>query len=113
MPSTRQPEKNLKIVKNLYKMKLRNVAVSCVYCKHLHTSAQEINRLNSIVHKSCVWWGKDNLEGNYIDTTLWKWNERDIIICESCSDCLGGVVRRYLNQHLYEVCYRQVSKKLL
>ena len=113
MPRHKHPEKNIKIVKNVYKMKLRHSAVACTFCGHLHSSADEIKRLNSITYEKNVWWGKDNLEGKYIDTTMWKLDGSDVPVCDYCSESLGGVVRRYLKQQRYEVYYREVSKKLL
>ena len=54
MPRHKHPEKNIKIVKNVYKMKLRHSAVACTFCGHLHSSADEIKRLNSITYEKNV-----------------------------------------------------------
>ena len=86
--STRRSKKNPKIVRNLYMMKLRHVAVTCTFCDHLHSSADEIRCLNTIAYESDFDYQNDDFEGNYIDSTLWK--ERDLIVCGRCSDCLGG-----------------------
>ena len=44
----RRTKKNPKIVKNLYLMKLRHVAVKCSFCNYLYSAQDEINRLNAI-----------------------------------------------------------------
>ena len=52
----RRTKKNPKIVKNLYLMKLRHVAVRCEFCDYLYSAQEEINRLNAIAknHKNCM-----------------------------------------------------------
>ena len=102
----RRTKKNPKITKNLYLMKLRHVAVRCVFCDYLYSGQEEINRLNAIVknHKNCM-------KRRYIDTVLWK--EMDYIACNECSDCLGGSVTRHLTQWHFDVVYKFISKKLL
>ncbi len=102
----RRTKKNPKIVKNLYLMKLRHVAVRCEFCDYLYSAQEEINRLNAIAknHKNCM-------KRRYIDTVLWK--ENNYIVCNECSDCLGGSVTRYMIQWHFDVVYKFISKRLL
>ena len=120
--STQRSKNNPQIVSSLYMMKLRNVAVACGYCKYLHTSTDEIKRLKAITHESdcgCDWTNDPccfrstdpDFESNYIDCVLW--NNAHFIVCQTCADCLGNVVGRSLEGHIFETFYRRTTKKLL
>ena len=102
----RRTKENPKIVKNLYLMKLRHVAVRCSFCDYLYSAQKEINRLNAIVKNR-----KNCMKMRYIDTVLWK--EDNDIVCNRCSDCLGGSVKRYVIQWHFDEVYKYISKKLL
>ena len=121
---TQRSKNNPQIVRSLYMMKLRYVAVSCGYCDHVHSSTHEIKRLKAInarhgpdcdcnwVNDSCFYRSTaPDYESNYIDCVSWK--NPYAIVCETCADCLGGITRRYLEQCVFEACYRDVTKKLL
>ena len=101
----RHTKKNPKVVKNLYLMKLRYVAVNCSFCNYLYSAQDEIKRLNAITKEQ-----EDFETRRYIDMLLWK---EDVIVCNRCSDCLGGSVRRYVKQWHFDVVYKFISKKLL
>lgn len=120
--STQRSKNNPKLVTSLYKMKLRNVAVVCEFCKYVHTSTDEIKRLKAITHESvcdCDWANDPccfrstdpNFESNYIDSVLWI--NPHAIVCSTCADCLGNVTARAFRDHIFETFYRRTAKKLL
>ena len=123
--STQRSKNNPQIVKSLYMMKLRYVQVSCGYCDLVHSSSHEIKRLKAInpshgpdcvcdwVNDSCFYRSTDpDFKSNYIDCVLWK--NPHIIVCETCANCLGhSNFAGYLEQCVFEACYRDVTKKLL
>ena len=92
------------LVKNLELIKLRYSAVQCEFCQLIYTSDDEIQRLSAIASNS------DLSAFAYIDTVLWK--QKRLIVCNRCSDCLGGADRRFISQHNFDVDYYFVSKKL-
>ena len=104
----RRSKKNPKIVKNLYQMKLRHTACRCCFCHYLYSAEEEINRLNAITKEQDYF---ESDEVRYIDTLLWK--ENSMIVCNRCSDCLGGASRRYMKEWKFELHYKLISQKLL
>ena len=89
-------------------MKLRHTACRCCFCHYLYSAEEEINRLNAITKEQDYF---ESDEVRYIDTLLWK--EDSLIVCNRCSDCLGGSFRRYLKEWEFELNYKLISQKLL